>query len=93
MSDKIISPYRAYSLVETADLIGMHPVALRRKLQEDNRTQDPFIQKANPQKIGKEWRFMGENILRALGSASFQDAQHVAETNNAAGAAIVKDKE
>ena len=70
---KMISPFRAYSLAETAELIGMHSAALRRKLQEKNRTGDPFIQKTNPQKIGKEWRFMGENILRALGSVSFEE--------------------
>ncbi len=71
---KTITPFRAYSLTETAKLIGMHPAALRRKLQKDNRHADPFVQKANPQKIGKEWRFMGENILNAMGSVSLNNS-------------------
>lgn len=69
--DKTIAPFRAYTVEETAELINLHPAALRRKLQESNRESDPFIQRANPQKIGKEWRFMGENILYALGSVSY----------------------
>lgn len=72
MLDKTINPWQAYSVGETAELIGMNPVSIRRKLQESNRDSDPFIQRANPQKIGKEWRFMGENLLRALGSVSYQ---------------------
>ena len=66
--NKQITPNQAYSVTETAGLIGMHPMSLRRKLSQQN---DPFITKAQPVKIGKEWRFMGENILRALGSVSY----------------------
>lgn len=74
MSNKVIEPQRAYSLEETADLLSMHPAALRRKLSAKNRTKDEFIIKSNPQKIGKEWRFMGENLLKALGSHSYKSS-------------------
>ena len=86
--NKAIVPFQAYNLTDTADLIGMHPAALRRKLQEENRIDDPFIQRANPQKIGKEWRFMGENLLRALGSVSFQDFTNNANPNLVGGTSI-----
>lgn len=68
MPSKPIAPFTAYTLDETAERIGMHPMSLRRKLAVKD---DPFIEKAQPVKIGKEWRFMGENILKALGSATY----------------------
>ena len=85
---KVVQPYSIYNVDETAELIGMNPVVLRRKLQEVNRSNEPFIVKSNPQKIGKEWRFLGENILYALGSVTIQpqslqvkDVSGVAPTN------------
>jgi hypothetical protein len=92
---KTITPFRAYTVDETAKLIGLHPVVLRRKLQKNNQLQDPFIQKANPQKVGREWRFMGENILNALGSISFQNQENknIQGIMGAASAVLVKDSE
>lgn len=72
MPSKPITPFTAYSVDETAERIGMHPMSLRRKLAVKN---DPFIEKAQPVKIGKEWRFMGENILKALGSVTYTGEQ------------------
>ncbi len=90
---KVITPFRAYTVDETANLIGLHPVVLRRKLQKNNQQQDSFIQKTNPQKIGREWRFMGENILKALGSISFQDYQTDTNIVDTSGVASLKKTE
>lgn len=88
MPDKPITPFQAYTVDETADLIGMHPMSLRRKLAVKD---DPFIEKAQPVKIGKEWRFMGENILKALGSVTYTGEQtNQANSQMTAGAASIE---
>lgn len=95
MQKKPITPYQVYSVAETANLIGMHPMSLRRKLAENNRVVDPFISRAQPVKIGKEWRFLGENILGAMGSVTYPGTQATPTTNNndSAGAATNREVE
>lgn len=72
MTDKnqAITPFRVYNLKDTATILGYHPQTLHELLASNNQT----VMAMNPTKIGKEWRFLGENILSALGSVSFSGA-------------------
>ncbi len=63
-----ISPTKAYTVTETAELIGIHQDTLRRKISKKD--EDPFIQVAQPVNTGKEWIFNGSRILDALGTPS-----------------------
>lgn len=63
-----ISPSKAYTTAETADLLGMSQGSLRNKLSK--KSTDPFIKTAQPVNIGKEWVFNGSRILEALGTPS-----------------------
>lgn len=67
--DKEIVPLRAYTLEEAAKLLDLNPGSIRNMISE----KDPFIAEVNPQKVGKEWRFMGKNLLRALGTVGYTD--------------------
>jgi len=68
MKNKQVEPYRIYSLEETSELLDLHPSTLRSKISG----KDPLIQSMKPNKIGREWRFLGENILTSLGSVTYQ---------------------
>ena len=76
MPSKTINPLSAYTIEETAELVGIHPVTLRKKLSDKYQTKhgvDPFIQKAQPTKIFGDWRFMGANIHQAMGTVSYSN--------------------
>ena len=62
---KQILPFRAYTLRETANLLSISPGSLRNMISE----KDEFVQTVGPHKVGKDWRFMGDKILNALGTA------------------------
>lgn len=62
-----ITPFKAYNLRDTAKLLGYHPQTLHELLASNNQV----VMNMNPVKVGKEWRFLGENILGALGSATY----------------------
>lgn len=90
MPKKPIVPFQAYTVDEAAEVIGIHPMSLRRKLSA--KIPDPFIEKTKPVKIGKEWRFMGDNLLNALGSVNYSEVNNPVDTNiSSAGVAIVGD--
>lgn len=63
-----ISPTKAYTVAETAELIGIHQDTLRRKISKKN--DDPFIYVTKPVNTGKGWIFNGSRILDALGTPS-----------------------
>lgn len=95
MPNKTIDPLSAYTIEETAERVGIHPVTLRKKLSDKYQAKhgvDPFIQKAKPTKIFGGWRFMGANIHQAMGTASYNPQPEQAQYNQSvAGAAIQGD--
>lgn len=84
-----INPNKAYSVKETADLIGMNPASLRRKIgRQEN---DAFIANTKPADIGGAWIFNGQNLLNALGTPPYNN-QDTNNYNSTAGAVTFNQK-
>lgn len=91
MPNKTINPLSAYTIEETAALVGIHPVTLRKKLSDKYQVKhgvDPFIQKAQPKKIFGDWRFMGANIHQAMGTATYYPQPEQPQQNQSTAGAI-----
>lgn len=55
-----IKPFKAYSTSQVSQLLGIHPIKARNLATE-----------MKAKRVGKEYLFLGENILQYLGSATF----------------------
>ncbi len=73
-----IKPNASYSVGEVANLLDLHPETVRNKATA-----------MNAKKIGKAWRFLGENVLRYLGSATYNEPDYPTNPSSE-GAAVEK---
>lgn len=77
-------PNKHYSATQAAPYLGISERTLFRKLadkDDDGRFKDQFLNKVNPQLgMGGEWRFVGANILSALGSVTYNAQENTINT-------------
>lgn len=68
-----IQPDKGYKLSEASQYINLHHVNIRKILNSNTEEKDTFVEQFRPVKVAGQWRILGENILRGLGSTRFDE--------------------
>ena len=64
-----ISPYKVYTVDEAADILQVNKKTIYQLQQQD---------KLPKKKLGKGFKFLGEDLLKVMGSAVYSDKENAA---------------